>query len=170
MGVIKKTLIVEDIFEVLFAMLPLFAEDNVDYHPVFKAGNDKDLLEDISKREDQPYPLIWLMYPFNEDHKRTHVSLSNVTFVLAVKSSLRDRFNDERLDNTFKNYLMPLVDNIKHLFKYSNVIEYTEELQIIKYPNYGVENKNIVTARWDAIRIQIDNLVIKDRCIKQVTF
>lgn len=175
MGNTKSMIIVEDRLKELFDYLPDMLGtkdgDNTKYPIIFKYGDVKELQSflKLDKNKDN-YPLIWLAYPYSEEHKRSKVSLNNLSLIIAVPSNTT-MLNDQRLKETYKKVLIPLFDNIKELFRMGNIIRVGEIYNIIKYPNYSdtVDNKNTVLVIWDAMKITFD-CVITDACLKTINF
>lgn len=172
MGVIKKTLVIEDILSSHFDMLPPFEKEvggvTIEFSPFFKVGDDKELLAFIKEKETKPYPLIWLMRPFSEDHKTTFVSCDDLSFVLAVESNTEE-YDSDRLESSYKAILLPLLDNIKKIFRISASIDFNNNnVKITKFPNYGEDNENEFSSIWDALKVTFESLSFKDKCIKQI--
>ena len=69
-------IIVEDRFEEMFDVLPLLSNQNgidpdMEYKSTFGYGDDKELMAYLIKNKNEDiYPLIWLVTPYNEEHGR----------------------------------------------------------------------------------------------------
>lgn len=176
MAILEKTIIVESRLQELFNYLPEMTslKGNTTHKPIFKYGDEKALntFLKLKKNETPPYPLIWLIYPYKEEHKRSKVLLNNISFVLALETNAV-MLNDERIKITYEKGLIPLYNNIKHLFKFGNIINVKNHYyDIVKYPNYTGEpddNKNQVGYIWDALKITFSG-DISDSCLKPITF
>ena len=172
MGVIKRTLIIEHILESYFSMLPPHEKevggDTVEFPIEFKPGDEKELIRFLTKMNDNPYPLIWLMTPFEEDHLRTKVVCENLEFVLAVDGNSEETY-EQRLVSSYQNILMPLLDNIKKLFSISGVIDFSnEDIRLAKFPNFGEDELNETSQIWDALKVTFKSLSFNNKCIKQI--
>jgi len=163
-----RTIVIEDKLTQLFAMLP--SMDG--YEPVFGYGDEKELNAFLKHRQRvKPYPLIWLLYPYTETHGKNNVELQNLSFILSVQTNSSMQ-NHERLKVTYEKVLYPLLDNIRSLFKRSNIVNTDSSYEIIKYPNYSSTDEGIEHAGtfiWDAMKISV-TLSLNDACIRQVAF
>ncbi len=173
MAPIKKSISVETVLEELFSYLPGVKglSGIATYKPTFMYGDQYQLLDFLRQNSGKTvYPLIWLVYPFEEVHERSCLDIENLTLVLAVETNTT-MLNKERLAETFGKILMPLLDNIKHTFITSNVISTDEVFKITKFPNYAEDNEavNGSTYVWDALKIRT-KVEIKDNCVKPIFF
>ena len=171
MGVTQTPIQVEKVLEAIFAYLPDRSyEDGGDKFPViFGYGDDIALNVFLKNREiTESYPLIWLLMPYEEKHFITKVTLEKVVFIIAVDTN-EVMENKQRLDETFGKVLMPLFDDFKYVFKAANVINTSSEYEVIKYPNYGENDKTLTTAIWDALKVTVSFSVI-DTCLKPIKF
>jgi len=171
MGVVKEMIIVEERLEEMFNTLPMIQTSNGDFQPIFMYGDQKELNAFLktSIGSDKPYPLIWLVYPYEENHTRTHVDIQRLSLILAVETN-NAMLNPERMENTFKTVLVPLWNNIRHLFNASGTIDVNQEYDIIKFPNYGetdTESESIDV--WDALKVTF-KCKINNYCLKQIIY
>jgi len=167
MRVLRDTIVVEDRLREIFAYLP--AIDG--YIPVFGCGDQRELNAFlVNKKAEAPYPLIWLVYPYSEQHKRTKVELESITLILAVETN-QAMLNLQRIEDVYKVFLYPLLDNIKYVFRVASIMNLSDEYDVWKYPNYsgdanlGEENETI--AIWDALKVNF-NCTINDKCLKPI--
>lgn len=177
MGHITKTIIVEDVLEEVMSYLPKmsFSEGGPEYPVTFGYGDEIELNLFLSNREESDvYPLIWMLYPQAEEHLKTRVKLPNVSFILSVTTN-QSMENKERMKVTYGRILMPLLFNVRLLFRKSNVISVDskmEKYKIVKYPNFSetqLRNKTGTIAIWDALKFTLD-LDIIENCIKPIKF
>ena len=157
MGVTTKIIVVEERLAEIFETLPAYIDDKGnEFKPLFKFGDNKELLAFLKQNEGSksPYPLIWLVYPYEENHQRTHVQIDNMDLILAVETN-SEMFNEERFETTYKDVLFPLYDNIRTLFDQANIISTDDTYRVVKYPNYGnlegTENETVDI--WDALKM-----------------
>lgn len=173
----NKAIVIEDRLKEIFDYLPDIVNDNGEsFKPVFMYGDDKQLTDFLrqSKTHSNPYPLIWLTYPFVEKHKRSRVEFKDMTLVLAVESN-SSMLNDQRLIETYSKVLIPLLDNIRTAFHRCNIINLEDEYRITKYPNYSyvyianAQDVNLTNYIWDALKISIDGYITSN-CLKPINF
>lgn len=172
MGVVHRTIIVENRFSEMFDYLPalLDADDNP-HNIVFEFGDQKELLAFLKESEGQsePYPLIWLQYPYEENHQKTRVEIKNMVLVFAVKTNV-EMFNRERFETTFGEVLFPLLDNVKKLFRLANIIDTDNTYRMVKFPNYSATeegDEQVVFDTWDALKITFD-CTINNWCLTPI--
>lgn len=171
-------IVVEDRLAEIFAYLPemSYSVGSTLFKPVFRYGNQVELAAFLKAAETDgfsPYPLIWLLYPINENHnvRGRKVTVQQLTLILAVNSS-KVALNPERMETTFKKVLIPLYDNIETAFKSASSINASPEVEIIKFPNYSGDrsdgDSNFTVDRWDALKT-IWNVSINDVCLRPLT-
>tara|TARA_R110000782_G_scaffold93408_1_gene176919 strand:- start:2553 stop:3131 length:579 start_codon:yes stop_codon:yes gene_type:complete len=177
MPVTKKAIVVEDVLESVFSYIPdiSFEIGGDEYPVVFSAGDQIALNTFLKNREQsETYPLIWMLYPFEEDHQKNRLKIDNLVLILAVPTNSTME-NEERLKTTFGNVLFPLFDSIKHCLKTANIITYggaDESIQLIKYPNYSESDSKEETFAneiWDALKLTFDIEIIQT-CLKPIKF
>jgi len=170
MGVVKQSIIVEDRFREIFNYLPNMKDDNLNEFPiVFDGGDERELNAFLTTKQgdSRPYPLIWLVYPFKEIHTKKEVKLDSVTFILAVETN-SEMLNKQRLDETFKKILFPLLFNIRKAFEKACIININDEYEIIKHPNYSSDENGEQLSSielWDALKVTFD-CSINNSCLR----
>lgn len=174
-----KYIVVEDRFEEMFSYLPDMRNPSSNSSETFKVifgyGDGKQLNFFLKERSSfVNYPLIWLLYPYKENHFKKYVDLENVSLILAVEST-SGISNKERINETFTKILSPLFNNVVELFTKSNIISVTEPYQAIKYANYGEINalrtkeESLSVDIWDAIKVTF-NCRINNNCLRPINF
>lgn len=175
--VVAKSIILENRLEEAFSYLPTMKykpTDSVSYSVTFGYGDHKALnafLKQRNKGSVSVYPLIWLLYPYREVHTRTNMKAEGISLVLAVNTDASMQ-NKQRIEETFKNVLFPLLDNVTHCLTSANVFNVSEEIKMVKHPNYSDSEQgeqHAGTFIWDAIKIELDLTVI-DGCMRPILF
>lgn len=169
MGVVKKLIVVEDRLEQIFAFLPKTVNSkNEEFTPVFMYGNQNELNIFLNtKRTTSKYPLIWLIYPFEEHHKRTRVELNDISIVIATETN-GVMLNKERMETSYKKILFPLYDNIRDLFSRANIMNVDGDFTLFKHPKYSGDDEaieNMAVDIWDAIKITFSCSITND-CLR----
>ena len=159
----------------MFTDLPMmkYEDSNDSYEVVFGCGDGKELNSflKLAHRDTPPYPLIWLLYPYTELHKKKEMEVSNCSLILAVQTNSSMQ-NKERLATTFEKVLYPLLENIKYLFHSANIVSVNDEYTIVKHPNYSHSeegSEHAGTLIWDALKVDFD-IKLKDTCYRKVNF
>jgi hypothetical protein len=173
----KNTIKVEERLAEMLKYLPesVSVNGNMRLTPIFGYG-DKNELNSFLKikhtdRKRTPYPLIWLIYPYGENHSKTDVSIKRLSLILATQTNA-SMGNVERMNKTFNKVLFPLLDNINKLFIRANITDYNGEFELTKYPNYSDNSGDDEYAGifiWDALKVELD-LTITDDCLKNIRF
>ena len=170
----KKAIVIEKRLADIFSYLPKMKnKDYVEFSPTFMYGNEKQLLDFLrqTKQQKSVYPLIWMVYPFEENHERNKLSFTDLTLVLAVETN-SVMLNEQRIAETYKNVLMPLFSNIRSAFTKANIASITEEYKISKFPNYSetlLSEENKATYIWDAMRVSFSGYLTSN-CLKPIYF
>jgi hypothetical protein len=170
-------IVVEDRLKEVLELLPemSYTVGSTTYKPIFRYGTKKDLKTFLSKAEAHgfnPYPLIWLLYPYVEKHmtRSKRVLITDLTLILAVNTS-KAMANKARIDTTFKKVLFPLYDNVFNYFRKANTISVQESVEIIKFANYSGDlydaDADKLPDRWDALKT-VWNLDVNDSCLRSI--
>jgi len=163
-------IVVEDRLRELFATLPVINISGTDFGMVFDFGTAEDL-EIFLKQEQKKYPLIWLETGFEETHN-TYEDALDVSVSLKIATSGFDStlLNQVRLTTTFKDVLIPVLENVRKAFERSNtVLLQSTEFKVTKYYNYGSDNSQEQSEIWDAIRFDVD-LKFNSDCLKPFSY
>lgn len=169
-------MVLEDKLEEIFFYLPLmkYSELSSEFKPKFGAGDKLELAHFLadSKTGETVYPLIWLLHPTDEIHSRGHIKVNELVLILAVNTNAA-MLNKERIETTFKKILLPLLENVKHAFRFASNLNLKDEVGVVKYSNYSdnlsTGDSNFTIDRWDALRTTW-TIDINDKCLKQIQF
>ena len=168
----KSTVIVEDRLKEMFAYLPTMLGADANLYPVvFKSGDQKELLAFFQQSQGKTnYPLLWLEMPYQEKHiNRKRVDVDRLSLILAVETNA-EILNSERLENTFKPILYPLLDRVLDVFTVSNTLDYDSNFEIMKFSNYSDQAEGeagTFADIWDAIKLTLD-VSINDNCLREI--
>lgn len=167
-------IVVEERLKEVLKDLPLVVTDYDGEPTEFQHRFDWGTKEDLNillQQEKQVYPLIWLETGFTEDHdtEADEVSVS-VSLKIATYGLDTSLLNQERLNLTFKEILIPTLNNVVKAFKRSNIVNLDgPDFTITKFYNYGTGSSTETTDIWDAIMLDID-LIINNDCIVPVNY
>lgn len=170
----ESMIMVEGRLAEMFAYLPEMKNaSGAMFKPTFMYGDQKQLLDFLrqNSKGESKYPLIWLVYPFEEKHTRSAVEFTNLPLVLAVETNSK-MLNSERLITTYANVLVPLFNNIKTCFNNANISNSSNEYNVIKFPNYSeaqIGTENEATYIWDAMKITF-NGKLNSNCLNPIMF
>lgn len=174
MSVNNSTITIENRLEEMINYLPAMKdEENNEFSIFFEYGDQLDLIDFLkqNKGADHPYPLIWLLSPYNEIHQRNKVRVNDLTIILAVQTN-KEMLPKQRMKETFEKVLIPLFTNLKLLFLRSNIITVeNRNYNAIKYYNYSGEDNGGLESEtgdiWDAYKITF-NCSITDNCLRPI--
>jgi hypothetical protein len=163
---VQESIVVEDRIEEIVNTMPLLRNAVtlvVDMPVFFKKGPENEINSYLAK-SNEPYPLIWLAYPFVEKHiNYKKVEVRNMTIVIATKGNV-SKLLDDRFDYVYRKTLMNVFNNLRYRIDKANTVSLTEEYSITKVPNYKMEQKQNSIDVWDAIKVTFD-CNINDRCL-----
>lgn len=167
-------IVIEDRLAEMFAYLPMMKNSSqVEFKPTFMYGDQKQLLDFLRQNSSgaSKYPLIWLIYPFNEKHSRSVVEFTNLSLVLAVETN-SVMLNSQRMKETYAKVLIPLFNNIKECFNQANISNNPDVYDVMKFPNYsesdsGLENET--TYVWDALKLTFEG-TLNSNCLQPIIF
>ena len=141
----------------------------------FGYGDELELNVFLANRDKtNPYPLVWMLYPYDEDHQKTRLIADGVTFVLAVETN-QSMENHERVKLTFEKILYPLLYNVRLALRQSGIITIgseNESFKGVKHPNFSktaAREESAVIAIWDALKVSVD-LEVTEGCVKPIKF
>lgn len=174
MATVRRTIELEKVLEAMFAFLPdmVGVDTDQEFPVVFGYGDEVELNQFLANREEgTTYPLVWYLMNTDEVTERHTLIVDNASFVLAVETN-SSMENPQRMRETFEQILMPLLDNVKHVFKNANIINMEDSFKFKKHPNYSKTNareENAVISIWDALRVTC-SFTVKDTCLKDIKF
>lgn len=150
--------------EQLFSLLPATYDG---FKPVFHYGDGVELNEFIKANDSAVYPLIYQTSLNCEINQlRDEAVMQPLDFFIAVLTN-NTADNKKRLDTTYENVLLPLYENIMHLFEVCGIIRMTNVWPIEYYPKYSESpnrDNNFTIDVIDALRIRM-NCTIENTCI-----
>jgi hypothetical protein len=171
----RSFLVPEDRLREIFNYLPDVSVASGNFTPVFKVGDDAELIAFFKQAESlSKYPLLWLMQPFEEEHNFNLTKVDvDLSFILAVETA-PDLLHSERLEKTFKPVLLPFANNVVEILRVSNTTSFSNpKVRITKFTNQSIaEELGVVgdQARfidlWDAIQLKL-SLTINDNCLRE---
>ena len=167
-------IVVEEKLAELFNLLPPFPDTNGNMvKPVYHFGDGIEANEFIKKRNRAVYPLIYQNLTEETQNIKANTVSTRLEIVLCVKTRT-EMLNTERWATTYRDVLMPLLNNIGILFTKSNIILSNLEFDIAKFPNYSEtesKQKNAFIDIVDAIRVRVPITIDGNLCLpKQILF
>lgn len=161
-------IVLEDRLKELFATLPVINVGGTDYPIVFSFGNKNDLNKFL-RQESKKYPLAWLETGYAEDMQKDYLS-TDLNLILATYSRDINKENDVRLEDSFKDILIPLLENINKAFERSNITDFKDKnFRMTKFYNYGSNKEHETTDLWDAIKMEV-GINVNDDCLKSFSY
>lgn len=167
-------IVVEDKLEAIFSFIPEIKQINGTnkYKHTFGYGDLKELNAFIKFMADKkdPYPLIWLLYPYQEKHYGRKVELKGFNIVLAVNTNV-SMLNRDRLATTYSKVLNPLFIGVRDTLIRASNTNFNGEIILTKFPNYSEDGSSTHASIsiWDAYKLTLD-LTITDNCLRDINF
>lgn len=167
-------IVIEDKLTQIFSYIPKMRHISGDglFDVTFSYGDKKALnafLKNV-KNGASPYPLIWLLYPYKEKHLTNKVNVEKMELILAVQTN-SSMTSEQRIKETYSKVLNPLFDYVINAFRLSSNVNNSEEVEVIKFPNYSDDQSTGDTSagsfKWDAIKLTLD-ITITNKCFKPI--
>jgi hypothetical protein len=167
--------IVEHIIRAIVDTIPeIQLNGNLSAKPKFHWGDEKELNRYIALKNEESYPLIWLLPDSDKsevwDGRRV---VRDCTFIIATREVRKELFNDQRYIKTFDLVLNPLTENLIYGLSTSNITDRMNEgWTITKFPNYSADSEaNGTIDYWDAIKLDISIRFYGDvQCLKPILY
>lgn len=169
-------IVVEDKLEEIFSYIPKMSYEvgGVEFNVVFGYGDKYELnqfLKDNESNDNKPYPLIWMLYPYKELHKKKVVDLKDIVLILATNTNA-SMSNKDRIKTNFKRILIPLYDYVFTVLQRAVNISLLEEVEVIKFPNFSSDKledreESFTIELWDALKT-VWNFNINNSCLKDI--
>lgn len=165
-----STLIFEEKMRELVALMPPFSDGNGSF-PINYEHGTKNVLNKylLLARTKTIYPLIWLIPTKNPlDLNRNTIS-NKSRFIIAMKSTDVDKFNDFQFNEDFKKVLIPTFDNFIKLLNISGITRIDNNSLVYELvPNFSMKDdgKGLITV-WNAITVDVTISMDGRACINK---
>ena len=166
-------IVVEERLRELFDLIPeIYVKNGVSNKPAFSWGDKLALNQFLTvaykDSSFKTYPLIWLLPSEDSYNNSVDILDRRVSLVLATLETRKDLLNDHRLQGTYKNTLNPLTEYVIQALNNGSIINYISPLiNILKSPNYSINEDNESIERWDAVRIDLD-VQFNNKCLNPI--
>lgn len=174
------SVVVEDKLMDLFGLIPerTYMQSGLPYttpKPVYHFGDAKECNLFIVKMSGLgmgAFPII-----FQTSNEETQNNLSNsvtttIELVIATDTSAQ-LSNDERWATTYRNILMPLVDDVFKAINESGIVRWNQEYTLIKFPNYSnttAKDQNAFVSIVDAVLFRANITISGKGCYNKTIF
>lgn len=158
-------IVIEDAIEGVVEQIPLIDGLQTNFH----WGGQDELNRYISLKK-QPYPLVWGISQRETHDIDDKFATSRIKLLIATRERQLDRLNNVRLKEAFEKLLFPVKDYLVTGFKKSNRIDFaSEDISIIKLPNYSEGGKNKTIDYWDALEFNC-SIRVSNNCERTIIF
>jgi hypothetical protein len=142
----------ENILEELVNKIPITEVGKA----VFYWGVSEDLSQFIKVYGESSYPLIWLVSDYDKPLKGG-AYYRDAEIVICTRETRTELLNTERIKEgySFNNVLIPLWKALEREISLSNLSWTNDPAEILKAPNYSVNQKYEVQEIWDAMKIKV---------------
>lgn len=179
-----KSIVVEEVLSDIFNLIPdrqySYAKDDDTItvtvpKPRYYFGDAKECNALIKKRGEKIYPLIFQTSNSEGHNRDAREVTTDLVLVLAHRNTRIDLLNTQRWATSYRNILMPLVDNVIQALSESGLIRFDGTYTLEKVPNYSeteAKDKNAFIDIVDAIIFRATiTLNVKNKCInKNINF
>lgn len=170
----QEVVIFEELMRELISQMPKLVDAKGVSFPILYDWGTQDVLNKwlLLPINSSKYPLIWLVTGKDTDNIVEFSNERKARFIIATRSEAVDQFNEYQYYTQYKNIIIPVYENFVKLLKRSGVttiLNETIEKQLS--PNYSVlaNDKGLIDT-WNALVIDVEILVINNKCINQVKF
>ncbi|MEZ7496467.1 hypothetical protein QO206_13295 [Leeuwenhoekiella aequorea] len=119
---------------------------------------------------DSPYPFVFLTQGTERGDVSAKEVLRDCRFILACQEFDLDKMNDQRLLDSYKDFLNPLAAYMLELFDVSTISRINEgKYRLKRVPNYSESNENPQIDKWDVIVLELE-LVLNNNCLKPIVW
>lgn len=165
-----STLIFEEKMRELVALMPPFVDGSGSF-PINYEHGTKDVLNKylVLPRKKTIYPLIWLIPTKNPLDLTRNIISNKSRFIIAMKSSNVDKFNDFQFNEDFRKVLIPTFDNFIKLLNISGITRIDNNSLVYELvPNFSMldDGKGLITI-WNAITIDITITMDGRQCLSK---
>lgn len=158
-------IVFEDKISLLIDLLP---EINT-FKTQFYWGKDGKDVNRYLASKDQPYPFVFLTTGVERSSGNFFEVIRDCKFILACQEFDIDKMNDQRLLNSYKDFLNPLASYMIEVFDISNISRIVDGYRLQRIPNYSDSNNLPQIDKWDVIVLEMD-LVINNNCLKPIVW
>lgn len=175
-----KAIVVEEVLSDIFNLIPdreysyAKGDDTVTVHvpkPKYYFGDAKECNAIIKKRGENIYPLIFQTSISEDQDNRSGNVTTDLVLVLAHRNTRIDLLNTQRWATSYKNILMPLVENVLQALSESGWVRFDGTYTLEKVPNYSetpANDKNAFIDIVDAIILSATiTLNTRNKCINK---
>lgn len=162
-------IVVEDVLKALFIQIPERTNNGVAVRkPFYHFGDKKEANKFISAKGSDCYPLIYQISN-EETHLKEYVT-TTLELVICTLNENQDQFNTERWELSYKNVLLPLLNDIIKCLEESMIIFSEWEYSITKVPNYSdteAKEDNGFIDIVDAIVLSVEVTIRPKGCLNK---
>ncbi|MBQ19148.1 MAG: hypothetical protein CMD31_00175 [Flavobacteriales bacterium] len=168
----------------LFATLPVVTLGSKSAKVIYGFGTQTDLYKFLNKKRKEVselggniYPILWLETGFKTSGSDKQIEFPCELILATLTTS--ERTNEQRVDTTFKQQLIPVFDNIKTAFRKSGFTTVKRDsarksesaFDVTRYYNYGTDDdgSHQTTDIWDAMKIGC-GLIMTDQCQREFNY
>ncbi len=169
-------IVIEEVLMEVFSLIPernwsYNNIDNITPKPKYHFGDSKEANRFINNKGVSSYPLIYQTSTTQIDTKK--YTETTLQLVLATRNENTSLYNTERWATSYKNVLLPLLDDVKACLEGCGVTAFDYVYEVSKVPNYSEtesKDKNTFVDIVDAITLSVDIRFLKGCINKQINF
>lgn len=179
-----SAIVVEEVLAEIFNLIPdrqfsyAKGDDTVTVpvpKPKYYFGDAKECNKLIALRDGELYPLIYQTSTTETQNPDAKEVSTDLVLVLAHRNTEVNLINTQRWATSYKNILMPLVNNVYKALQQSGWVRFDSTYELEKVPNYSetdVKDLNAFADIVDAVIFRVSiTLNITNKCInKNINF
>lgn len=172
-----SAIVIEDKLESIFGLIPSRSFVNPKLSvvevpkPTYDYGGFEEYNALLKERGSSIYPLIFQrLTRLNENDKAYEVTI-DLELIIAKNNKNTELRNPTRWKTSYRNILMPLVNNIVQAFNECGIVRWTGEYGLDRHPNYAANNdekdSNASIDIIDAVVFTATITVLGKPCVKK---
>lgn len=154
---IGDALVVEEYLYEIFNLIPARTFTDIKgaaqtvSKPTYHFGDAKECNSLIRLKEGGIYPLIYQISVQETQLPKAGSVTTNLELVLATRNKKVSLLNTERWATSYRNILMPLVNNIYQALNESGIVDFDRTYELEKRPNYSETEAKTANAFIDIV-------------------
>lgn len=152
-------IVIEDILSQIVTRFPTISYAGQERFSKFGWGDKKELNRYLILKQDESYPLVWLLGAAPELHQNNSDLIErDCAIIIATLETRQDLYNPQRYQGAFSQVLNPVADYFMQGIRASSNTRFLNDdtATLTKFPNYSEDSSKTeggAIELWDAIRI-----------------
>lgn len=174
-----RAIVVEEKLKELFSLIPSRSFTDINDKeiqvkaPTYHFGDTKECNALLKSKNLNVYPLIFQTSTSETQSPKANSVTTDIVLVLATQNKKVQLLNTQRWETSYKNILMPLVEDVFKALNESGIILWNTEFTLDKQPNYSestAKDANAFIDIVDAVIFRATITIFGNRCNNKTIF